>query len=262
MSVMSRIDQPRDLSADDPINDISESDQPIQYSELIQESAFLGEFSFPTILEGIQKQFEDYINIEEKFNYIDIFYNQFKLSYDRIKNDLGEEHPMEIKEVLDRIYQTFLDTIQQLLKMRLTISIPEFEAGSMHPQDLEFTIRKVYEFFILGSCDNFKAVITTDVLSNMGPMGENDEEYFQFIEDQMEKYSPLFTTITPTKFLHYCKDEEILNLYESGIIAGNFLRKYSPKFYQNEEFRIQVVNQITLIHQFKEDITKDQEEEV
>ena len=83
---------------------------PLTYEEINKDEIFVGEIPFQVILENIEEQFSDYINQEDKVNYIDIFYEELDQSYALIKDD-EEEHPEEKKEILDNLHQKFLETI-------------------------------------------------------------------------------------------------------------------------------------------------------
>lgn len=251
MSDIKNTNQQGTLPVDDPIN---ESESTIQYTHLIEEHAFLGIYPFAVILEGIQKQFEDYINMDDTTNYVDIFFTQLRDSYHAVESNDSEEHPMEIREVLDRLYKQFITTISDLFNIRLTITMMHVEEENIDDSDLEFIIRRLYEFFILSAKNNFKVVITTDVMSIIKDIGDDDKEYFKTLQGAMDRYSPLLTTITPTQFLQYRGDQEVYELFESGIVTGNFLRKYTPKLYQNDEFQVELINYITMVHQFKKDV--------
>ena len=249
---MDEIKKPLQQGVDPPVEDsINPS---LSFTDIIKERAFIGDTPVETIYESIQKQFEDYINMEDNTNYVDVFYKQLMLSYDKVNNDDSEEHPTEIREVLNVIHQEFTDFMQELFSTRLTITIPELEGESILSEDLEFIIRRLYEFFILGARNNFKSVIATDVRSAIENIGDNDDEYFKKLQELMDRYSPLLTTMTPTTFLKYRGDQEVYDLFENGMVAGNFLRKYSPKLYQNDEFLVDLTNYITMIHQFKKDL--------
>lgn len=116
--------QQGDFPVDDPI---SESESTIQYTHLIEENVFIGIYPFTVILEGIQKQFEDYINMEDTTNYVDVFFNQLRNSYNAIEFDDGEEHPVEKREVLDKIYGQFVSTINNLFNVRVAINMMHVE---------------------------------------------------------------------------------------------------------------------------------------
>lgn len=243
--------QQGDFPVDDPI---SESESTIQYTHLIEENVFIGIYPFTVILEGIQKQFEDYINMEDTTNYVDVFFNQLRNSYNAIEFDDGEEHPVEKREVLDKIYGQFVSTINNLFNVRVAINMMHVEEENIFDPDLEFIIRRLYEFFILGAKDNFKVVITTDVIPILKGIGDDDNHFFRTLQGALDRYSPLLTTVTPMQFIKYRGDQEIYDLFESGRVTGNFLRKYTPKLYQNEDFQVDLVNYITMVHQFKQDV--------
>lgn len=234
-----------DLPDDIPVNELSSV---IQYDDIIQDSAYLGTYPINIILEGMEKQFEDYINIEDQTNYVDIFYNQLHLSYNTINDDDGEEHPIELKESLNRIYNEFINKISNLFSDRLLISIIPIEEDNINDPDLEFIIRRLYEFFILDAKNNFKVVIATDIIKKLDP---NKDNYLDQIQNLLEEYNPLILSITPVDFIKYRGDQEICNLFENGSFNGNFLRKYSPKLYKNDEFRNEIINYITMVHHFK-----------
>ena len=242
---------------DSSLNDIS--GQSTDYSQLIKERAFLG-VPPEVIFEDITKQFEDYINLESQHNLVDVFYNQLSLSYDRLNNDDSETHPEEVKEALDSIYQRFIDLMRDLFQTRLTIAITDLEGEMIDKEDLEFIIRRLYEFFILGARINFKVVISKDISKDIESLKGTEEEYFKHLQSLIDNYSPLLSTITPTQFLQYREDPDIFDLFENGRVTGNFLRKYSPKLYQNEAYVVEVINHITMVDRFRKSIQDSQEE--
>lgn len=234
-----------------PLDDQSFSDTLIDYSEMIAESAFVGEYPFNTIKESIENQFNDYIDMDDRINYVDIFYEQLNNSYEIVRNDDGEEHPMEIIEALDKIKSSFIEMILELFDMRLMIHIQIEDLTS--DDEIEFVIRRLYEFFILGARENFKTVISKDILAKVGNI-ESDKEYFKAIKDSLWNYSPLIICMGADRFLQLRGDNEIQYIFNENKATGNFLRKYSPKFYDNEEFEVEIINHITLLNQFKEEI--------
>lgn len=235
---------------EDSLNEISFSTIPIEFTELIREHAFLGKFSLIPIFEGIVDQFRDYINMEDKENYVDIFYTQLHASRIELLEDDWEEHPSSVKDVLDTIHRTFIDLMQKWFYQRLTISITDLEAEAYDEEDIEFIIRRLYEFFILDAQNNFKVVIGSGVQRAIKNWEDyTDEEYFPMVQKLTLEYSPLITTITPMEFLQIRGDKEIFELFDNGRVTGNFLRKYSPKFYHNEAFHSDVINYITSLVQ-------------
>lgn len=224
------------------------------YVELRQQNIFIGIYPLETILDGIEAQFVDYINIEDNTNYVDIFYTQLESSIQAVMDDENEIHKQELIDYLNDLKYNFVARIEELFEIRLTISITAIDDESTPDVDeVEVVIRKMYEFFILNAKDNFLTVITSDMsLKHLNII--DDVEFFKTVEEMLNSYSPLITCMTPTKFLEYCEEEEILDYYEDGQVSGNFLRKYTPKLYQNEEFKVQLISSITMINDFKKDI--------
>ena len=53
--------------------------------------------------------------------------------------------------------------------------------------------------------------------------------------------------------MRYCEDQNIIDQFENNKLTGNFLKKYSPRLYQFEEFEVDIINQIVLMQEFQED---------
>lgn len=239
------------------VNNLSMADQTVDYTDLIKDDVFIGSTPYETINECLHNQFNDYINLEDSNNYVDIFYDQLHASYEFIHSDDEEEHPMEKIEALDILHERFLNDIHDLFISRLSITIADLEdvvVSSIDKDEIEFIIRRLYEFFILGARNNFKVVIAMDIQKRMNINTSDDELYFRELENQLMNYSPLIKVVDPIQFLKYRGDEEITELYETGKVVGNFLRKYTPKLYQNDEYKVELINYITTIEQFKEDM--------
>lgn len=236
------------------MEDQSNADLPITHADVVKENVFIGSTPLDVIMEGIETQFEDYINMEDKSNYVDIFYDQLHASYEAA-NDDTETFKEDMIKMLDDIQQKFIDKMVELFRVRLTITITDVESESIDLDDLEFTIRRLYEFFILGARNNFKVVIASDAKARAAQSIHDHRAYMKLINNLMTgSYSPLITTFGPMEFLKYRGDQEMIQLFETGKVAGNFLRKYSPKFYKNEEFEVEVINYITMIQQIKEEV--------
>lgn len=227
------------------------------YTDLIKENAFIGDVPFDSIIDGLTTQFNDYIDMEDTTNYVDVFYDQLHASYDATKDE-DEEHSSEIIEILDGKLQVFIDKICDLFEQRLTLTFADVAGESVDHDDLEFLLRRMYEFFILGAKNNFKTVIAFDVLAKAGAIEDNNK-YFSKVQELMFLYSPIITTIGPMEFLRYRNDTEVIEMFENGKVVGNFLRKYSPKFYQNEEFLVEVINHVTMVQHFKTDLINSTE---
>lgn len=234
---------------------VRNDDEVVDYNDIIKASAFVGDCPFDTIIEGLIEQFNDYINIEDKTNWMDVYYTQMHNSRETVRTNVDEDHPNEIMEVLDELQTKFITKVCDLFKERLTISFMDVESESTDYNDLEFVFRRMYEFFILGARNNFKTVIAADVTPKVSDI-KDDREYFDRVQELVMTYSPLILSMGPVDFLKHRNDVEIIEMFDNGKVVGNFLRKYSPKFYQNEEFMVEVINYITMIGNFKADLVE------
>jgi hypothetical protein len=223
-----------------------ESESIIDYGELIADRVFLGEYPYHEIVNRIKTQFNDYINMEDTTNYVDIYYQQMWLSCDRVNEDDSETHPQEIRDILTSIKNHFINTMRQLIKDRLNISIFNIEEYGINSEELQFIFRRIYDFFILGARDNFKAFIASDVSNSLNNI--TDENYMEHLKIVMQKYalSP-YSNLTTDQFLRHIGNPDMIELFERGWVSGNFLVKYSPKFYNNLDFLDEVSDYIRMI---------------
>lgn len=226
-------------------------------SDLLEQSAYVGEYPFDSILEAIEEQFDDYINIEDTTNYVDIFYNQWNDSV-RIAEE-GPDDTNEIMNVLNQIKEQFVSKLSQWFEETLTITIMAVDDETTEEDEVEIVLRQIYEFFILGARNNFMEVISVDLNGRL-PVVMDDVQHYRLIDELLTEYSPLIRCMTPTKFIQLTGQTQITELYEEGQIAGNFLRKYTCKLYQNEEFKVQLVSQITSIQDLKKQIKEIEED--
>lgn len=241
----------------DPADD---RDGYIDYGLMVAESVFLGDMPFVEIINSIKEQFEDYINIEDKTNYVDIFYTQLQESINAT-NDDEEDHPIEINEVLDNMKDTFVNIMKDLFQLRLTISIMTIDDETTPEDEIELSIRILYEYFILGARNNFKTVIQKDMIPKIGMIpNDQDDIYFQRVEELLREYDPIVTCITPTEFIQFTGNNDILSMYDDGQVVGNFLRKYSAKLYKNDEFKTEIINSIIITQNLKEDLLHGESE--
>ena len=241
------------------INDTEEEEelmdyaQPMDYEEIMKYSVFQGEYPFDTIMEGIKNQFSNYIGTEDQTNYVNAFYTQYHISCKLLEED-DEDHPIEKRNILNNILTEFEDTICKLFNKRLAINITAYDDNlGTSDTDLEQTLQIAYEFFILNAKNNFKKVISKDITARIKTVIDKDDEFFEVVKNTMQYYSPLVIAIGPVEFLRYCEDDNIIEQFNANKITGNFLRKYSPRLYQFEEFEVEIINQITLLQEFKEE---------
>ena len=74
----------------------------------------------------------------------------------------------------------------------------------------------------------------------------NEDAYFDTINEMLLAYSPLVTAMGPMEFIYYNMDGNIVELFNTGRVTGNFLRKYSPKLYANEDLQMSIINNVTI----------------
>ena len=88
-------------------------DYAIDFSKVMPEVYFVGKIPFHAIIEGITEQFTDYINTDDRTNYVSEFYQQLSDSYALI-DDESNEYYQGSKEILDRIHNIFTSHLVDL----------------------------------------------------------------------------------------------------------------------------------------------------
>lgn len=229
--------------ADTWMDQESNADIPMTYGELIRQSVFIGEYTVETIQEAIQAQFEDYIDLQDQHNYVDQFFQQWAASLLHSQTSEEEAHPDEAREVLETIRDEFLSFLQEQFETRLALTFDDLDETRIDYDVIIPILRKAYAFFILGARSNFTNIITRTVGPKVRTI-EEDDLYWTTLEAELKEFSPLVKCLTPTEFLQ-ALDEEVYTLFEQGYMVGNFLTKYSPKLYQKEEFKIEIMNNVT-----------------
>jgi len=221
--------------------------------KLRREEVFIGQYPFATILESIEAQFNDYINCEDRTNYIEIFYDQLSKSATNVETDprLTEENKEDMKDALEEIFDDFKEFIVEIIERRLGLSIMDLAEDQVSDGDFQWIIMRIYEFFILAAKKNFKVVIGDRVAKRIGPsitktddQAEKDKQ-FLMIQDMMEEFNPHIRTVDPVEFLNITGDVEMLNMFSNHKVVGNFLLKYTPKLAYNAEYRGEIINYIS-----------------
>ena len=238
----------------DYINNGSSGDEPMDYSELIEKEALKGEYPFDVIQEGIETQFNNYINIEDKTNYVEVFYNELENSYIALERDEEEFHKVELKEILDKMYDRFEAFMARLFNQRLSLTIMALENEEDDEDEVKFAIKTLYEYFILNARSNFLNAISKDIKSKIHTLITDDREYFDTIRSMLTEYSPLVIAMGPVEFRAYNANKDVDELFNTGKISGNFLRRYTPKLYDNEDLEVEIINQITLSQSLRRDL--------
>jgi len=232
---------PGDITPEPP------DEQVINDSTSIAEQAFVGDHPLITIIDGTRQQFSNYMSQDaDQTNYLEIFYDQLAHSYQVLEERHDLVRSQDMKESLATTYDQFVDLLGTLISEYLGIGIVDLEEGTMSPSDSTYVLTRIYEYFILQARRNFKVAIATSVNAAIRlNRSINSDNYFEHLQELLEDYSPLITNIMPMDFLNFTGDRELIELYANGRIGGNFLLRYSPKLYQNQDFVVELINYIT-----------------
>ena len=241
----------------------SNSDSDITSTEVIdQESiaksvAFVGEYSYDMIKEGLRYQFSNYMNLEDTNDYVDIFYDQLENSYNIINDpnaDLIMGDRELLRDALDEIHTDFIALVSDLFNTSMTITFKELNDETVDYNEIKDVYSFTYDFFILNAKKNFMKVISADIISRMrDETFADDNAFYTRIDELMLLYTPIITGITPGRFIELSGDDDIKELFDNGDFLGNFLRKYSPKIYQNDDFKIELITNVTMLYDLRKE---------
>lgn len=237
--------------------DAEEVEEP-NISGYIEPEAFIGEYPFEVIIEGLRNQFANYISTEDETNYVDVFYQQMKASY-AVADE--QDLPDDWREGVDKKLDQFLAVMQELFNTKLAITLNELDGSADNNDSVEFTLRTLYDFFILNAKETFQTVITKVVCNNFNT-NVDDRAFYKEIRARLESFSPIILDVRPTQFLKYCKRDDIIEMFEDGRVSGNFLRKYSPRLYKNEEYESHLIAHIQSILDWVKEVKADWVKEV
>lgn len=231
--------------ASESINDISEADQPVDYTELVAQDAFVGEYPYDSIMEGIKKQFSSYMSTDDRTNYVDKFYTQMHQSFGLIKDE-EEDHPQEKRDVLNNILDDFVSEIHKLFEDKLSITIMDIDNEVYDQDNIEVSVRLLYEFFILNAPETFKTAIVNDAVYQMKKADVDDYGMNKFAHNVLDQYNPLVMHLSIFEFIAFAKNPDVYELFHGGDVVGNFLQKFTPRLYANDEYRINLINDIII----------------
>ena len=227
----------------------------IQRMDVAKENAFRGDYPLEDIFEELNNQFSDYIQIDasDRTNYVEIFFRQLKESIDEIIEEDGDllEEQMEY---LDIVYSYFIDMIGTLFQRRLSISLNFLETNP-YGKSVYDTLSILYKFFILDARKNFKNYFTERALllmkksdvdtNNLVAAAYNildDMDHSLTMDGMIEDFIRKSTDKTTA--------DTIYNLFEENIISGNFLIRYSPRFYQNTDLLADIADDVITLYEY------------
>lgn len=221
------------------------------YNYLLEDTVLFCDYPLLDLEKRIEEQFTNLIDMEDDSNYFQIAMEAFQYSFEVINVEF-DEYTVERKEILRNKYFQFMNFMVDLIDRKLTIGIPDYETGILSRQEIEYIIDKIYRFFILNARKNFKKVITFDLSHHLKQYENNPTEYLEKAQELIQNYYAIITTIDCETFLKILKETEIFDLYESGIINGNFLRLYSARLYRHPDFVVEILNQLMINLYFKD----------
>lgn len=230
-------------------NDVYENDVVVDKVSLVRNKAFKGSVPYDVIVERIGEQFSNYIDMPDDTNYVETFYNQWDRSVPEAEDD-------DYRDALDNMYDEFNAMLVNLFETKLGISVAEYGDIQLADDDLRYIICRTYEYFIINARRNFKAVYAQYINGIISTMGVADEHYFEQVQNLIDVIGPSITVVSPVEFINFTGDTEIMTLFNDTRIVGNFLLKYSPKLYQNEEYLVELINYITNHRDFGTELAK------
>ena len=231
---------------DDFIEDEYEEEAGIvSFQDALRSTVFFSDFDLDVIEEFIEDQFSNYIKAEDTTNYFEDTIQSFRYSEEVIEVEF-DEYTQERREVLTEMYEEFIDFMIRLIEKKLKISIPGYETEELQKEDLEYIIDEIYKFFILNARKNFRTFITNSVIEELSDETTKDPAtYFNLVDNSIQNYFSILP-VTCEEFLLALKQDQLMELYENGQIAGNFLRKYSPRLYNHDDFLTDILTQIMI----------------
>ena len=235
----------------------SEPEEEIQAPEmtfnyLLQDTVFFGYYPIDDLKLRIKEQFENYITMEDDTNFFEIALNSFQYSLEVINVEF-DEYTLERKELISNMYLDFINYIIELIETNLTISIPNYELGLLTRTETEYILNEIYKYFILKARKNFKKVITAELKGQLESLEQNPTKYLEKAQEIIMNYGGLISQVDIEQFLQITKAETIYDLYDSGEIIGNFLRRYSPRLYRHPDYLVEILNQLMIQLYFKDE---------
>lgn len=236
------------------MDEYDEENEPISLQDLLRDESFESAFRPEELKELIANQFDNYISLDDHVNYFQEFIVSFKVSIEKLNLEM-DEYIQERTEILDEIYIDFICFMIELIERNLGISIPEFETGTMSDPDTEYLIDEIYKTFILDGRKNLMKVIATDIIKQL-KSHKDPEQAAEIAKEIINDYSDKITSISVEEFLIEIGKDNLAELYEDGILAGNFFRRFSPHFDNNEDFKSEIINQIIILLYYKDEQRK------
>lgn len=227
----------------------------LQRMDVAKENAFRGDYPVEDIFEELANQFSSYVQIDASYrtNYVEIFFKQLKESMDEIIEEDGDLFEEQI-EYLDIIYNNFIDTISTLFQRRLCISLNFLETNPYDSNAYD-TLSILYKFFILDARKNFKNYFTERALLSMKKSNADPTNLVAAVYNILDDMDhTLIMDEMVENFIRKATDKStadtIYGYFEENIISGNFLIRYSPRFYQNTDLLADIADDVITMYQY------------
>lgn len=242
-----------DLKPLPPLDEDEQIEAPqMNFEYLLEDTVFFCDYPLLDLEQRITEQFSNLIDLEDDTDFFQVALNGFKYSLEVINTEF-DEYTLERREILRNKYFQFINFMINTIEEKLTISIPDYETGLISRQETEYLIEKLYRFFVLKARKNFKKVIAKQLEKQLKPYEEDATKYLEKAQELIQDYFAIITTIDCETFLRTLNEQEIWDLYENGVIAGNFLRRYSARLYRHPDFVVEILNQVMIDLYFKND---------
>ena len=135
------------------------------------------------------------------------------------------------------------------------LTITSIDDDSDDIEEIESVLRPLYEFFVLNVRNNFIKVISADVNGKLPSTPMDNKMFIKEIRSLLTVYNPIITTLTCETFIKICGEEDILEMFNTtNKWSGNFLKKYSPKLYSNDMLTSDIITNVAIIHNMKEEL--------
>ena len=238
----------------DPPN-IYQDQEYLQRMDVAKENAFRGDYPLEDIFEELTNQFSNYIQLDasDRTNYVEIFFKQLKESMDEIIEEDGDLLEDQI-EYLDIVYNYFVDLISTLFQRRLCISLNFLETNPYDSNTYDM-LSILYKYFILDARKNFKTYFTERALIAMKVGNPDQTNLVAAVYDILDDMDhTLIVDGMVEEFIQRVTDKStadtVYGYFEENIISGNFLIRYSPRFYQNTDLLADIADDVITMYQY------------
>ena len=217
-----------------------------EYNLMTRKRAWLGEYTLDALKELLDGQFSDYIGVDDRNNYVAIFYEQVDISR---RGVYDEEDRTELNEAIDNILEEFVAFIMNRFNARFNVHATDYESGNFTYAEIRPVIEMLYEFFITNGRRNFIDYFTREIPETMKMMNADPSRAYDEAEEILDLDIPYIRSSDVLGFLKKIGDTDILEMYESNDLTGNFLTKYSPHFDRHEDLRQTILTNAAVAYQ-------------